>query len=92
MSEWQTTREAMPLRYGTVADLRMDTGRVYRAVWGFRGNCCAWWPQAACRKRPIGSSSPVEVRILAVGMVDATDWEEGARVNHAALPSPPKGE
>jgi hypothetical protein len=47
---------------GMTADLRMESGRVYRAIWIARGRCTAWWPLSGPRKRPIGLMDPVAFR------------------------------
>lgn len=57
---------------GTIADLRMESGRVYRARWGTvpgwlsdtPATCTAWWPIAGRRKRPVGLFDPVAFRIV----------------------------
>lgn len=43
---------------GTVADLKMTSGRVYRAIWMENGRITAWWPMDGRRKRPIGLYDP----------------------------------
>lgn len=47
---------------GTVADLRMESGRVYRAIWTAHGRCTAWWPMVGPRRRAIGLMEPVAIR------------------------------
>jgi hypothetical protein len=49
---------------GTVADLLMESGRVYRAVWTERGNATAWWPLTGPRKSWIGLYDPIGWRRL----------------------------
>jgi hypothetical protein len=44
---------------GVVADLKMPSGRVYRAAWARRGIMAAWWPLIGARRRPIGLYDPV---------------------------------
>lgn len=69
MSDWLPIDEAQKVRHGTVADLRMPNGRVYRAVWEYRGRCCAWWPtEGQVVKKPIGLYSPAEFRPVAIGI------------------------
>lgn len=68
MGDWQPIAEAQFTREGTIADLRMPNGRVYRATWEYRGNVCAWYPDDPRRKSSIGLYSPLEFRVLAVGM------------------------
>ena len=55
--QWQPISEARDIRYGTVADLKMSSGRVYRAVYGFRGQGCAWWPLPGQARRSQSESS-----------------------------------
>lgn len=58
---------------GTVADLHMHSGRIYRAIWTQRGTCTAWWPFVGQRKRPIGLMDPVAIRIHARYVAPDTD-------------------
>jgi hypothetical protein len=51
---------------GTIADLRMETGRVYRAMWTQHGRCTAWWPLSGPRRRPIGLMDPVSFRLVSI--------------------------
>jgi hypothetical protein len=69
MGDWVPISEAQTTTLGTVADLKMPSGRVYRAVWRYIGNCCAWWPESNQRQRPIGLYDPAEFRVVAVGIV-----------------------
>ncbi|WP_420961087.1 hypothetical protein [Brucella sp. IR073] len=85
MSEWRPISEALCVRYGTVADVKMPSGRVYRAVWGFRGMMCAWWPRSNQRKSAIGQFAPVEFRVVADGILPVERWEDAAMINHAAV-------
>jgi hypothetical protein len=67
--DWLSIDEAQKVRYGTVADLRMPNGRIYRAVWEYHGRCCAWWPVSGqVRKSPIGLYSPEAFRPIAIGI------------------------
>lgn len=68
MNQWRDIAEAHMMPLGTVADLLMHNGRVYRATWEYRGNVCAWWPDDARRKRLIGLYTPKAFRIAAVGI------------------------
>ena len=73
MTGWQTAEQFLPrLRLNTVADLRMESGRVYRAVWCQRGRVTAWWPQSKARKRCIGAADPVAFRPLAIGLAPSS--------------------
>ncbi len=55
---------------GYVADIRMSSGRTYRARWGTvpgwlgdtPARCTAWWPLSGPRKRPVGLFDPVAFR------------------------------
>lgn len=67
MSGWRPIAEAQFVRDWTVADLRMPSGRVYRATWKKVGRCTAWWPESAVRKAPIGLYDPVAFRVVAAG-------------------------
>lgn len=79
MSGWCHISEAQNLRYGTVADLKMPSGRIYRATWDYRGSgFCAWWPDDRRRKAPIGLYNPVLFRIVATGSIPAGDWAAGS--------------
>lgn len=49
---------------GTVADLKMPSGRIYTAIWQERGRVTAWWPLAGPRKSSIGLYDPVAWRPL----------------------------
>lgn len=68
-SGWQHIREARHTRIGTVADLKMKNGRIYRAVWDCNGRMTAWWPRDKRRKRAIGLYTPEAFRIVAVGIL-----------------------
>lgn len=70
MSEWRPISEAQFTREGTIAELRMPSGRVYLATWEYRGRACAWWPDDSRRRAPIGLYSPEAFRVLAIGMGD----------------------
>jgi hypothetical protein len=68
---WIAADEFLPkLRLNTVADLKMESGRVYRAVWCRRGRVTAWWPKSSARKSLIGAADPIEFRMVAAGMGD----------------------
>jgi hypothetical protein len=43
---------------GMVADLLMESGRVYRCAWRYQGRICAWWPLTGNRKAPIALFEP----------------------------------
>lgn len=47
---------------GTVADLKMPNGRVYRCAWAERGRITAWWPLNSRRKSPIALYEPTHWR------------------------------
>jgi hypothetical protein len=84
--DWRPIAEARDVRYGTIADLKMRSGRTYRAVYGFRGHCCAWWPmQGQSRRKPIGTYEPVLFAVQAIGNVDGNDWKTAAIQRHARL-------
>lgn len=59
---------------GLIADIRMPSGRVYRARWGTipgwlgdqPARATAWWPLSGQRKRPIGLYDPVAFRPVSV--------------------------
>lgn len=76
MSEWQDIGPG--IRYGTIADLLMASGRVYRAVWEYRGDVCAWWPESRQRKSPIGLYTPLKMRVAAAGLIPAHDWRRAS--------------
>lgn len=79
MSEWQPIETAQRVLYNTRAELRMANGRVYKAVWQYRGRGCAWWVEPGQRRKtPIGLYEPVEWRVLATGLI--ADWRESAAV------------
>lgn len=79
-------REVGRPRYGTVADLRMASGRTYRAVWGFRRNICAWWPLPDQAKRsPIPFYGPVALKVVADGIVPSTEWRRAVECQHAVF-------
>lgn len=81
--------EAVTVAYGTIADLLMPSGRIYRAVWGFRGRCCAWWPTPGqIRRSPIALFDPVSFAVQATGSVPRSDWERAVAVNHASAAPP----
>lgn len=64
MSEFRPIAEANNLPFGTIADLKMASGRTYSATWEFHGRCCAWWPHIGqVRRSPIGLYEPVAFRI-----------------------------
>lgn len=78
MSKWEPIATAQHVRYNTRAELRMASGRVYRATWQFRGNGCAWWLEPGqARRSPIGLYDPVEWRMIAPGLVD--DWKQAVK-------------
>ena len=52
------------VKVGTVADLLMDNGRVYRCAWVRRGRATAWWPLTGPRKKAIGLYNPKGWRIV----------------------------
>lgn len=62
--QFDPIRTAQCVRTGTVADLLMENGRVYRCAWVRRGRVTAWWPLAGPRRRSIGLYNPVEWRIV----------------------------
>jgi hypothetical protein len=49
---------------GTIADLKMESGRVYRAVWMEHGRITAWWPMDDRRKKPIGLYEPESFKVV----------------------------
>lgn len=61
---WQEIASAQFVESGTVADLKMRSGRVIRAAWTNRGRITAWWPLAGNRRRPIGLYEPREWRVI----------------------------
>lgn len=64
MSEFRPIAEARHLPLGTIADIKMASGRIYSATWEFHGNCCAWWPHIGQhRKAPVGKYTPVSFRV-----------------------------
>lgn len=69
MSEWRGIAEAHAVTLGTVADLLMHNGRVYRATWASNGRCVAWWPDDSRRKSLIPLYAPKAFRVVAVGIV-----------------------
>ena len=86
MNEWQPISEAQDLRYGTIADLRMENGRVYRCKWDFKGRCCAWWPlERQARKRGLALFEPEEFRIVAEGLIAPQDWRKASDRAKAVL-------
>lgn len=86
LRSWRHIREAQFIRPGTVADLLMASGRIYRAVWDYRGRCCAWWPQSGNRAQPIGLYEPGAFSVLACGVV-ITDHERGSSVPLREVPA-----
>lgn len=64
MSVFKPIAEAQHVEVGTVADVRMPSGRVVRAAWTRHGRCLAWWPLVGPRRRPIGLYDPVEWRVV----------------------------
>lgn len=65
---WVPIAEASYVRHGTVAILRMENGREYRATWKEVGLATAWYLDAGQqRKRPIGLFEPAEIKVLALG-------------------------
>jgi hypothetical protein len=83
--DFRPVAEARPINHGTVADLKMASGRVYRAIFGFRANVCAWWPMGGYRKRPIGTHEPLGLSVVSKGDVEPLDWQEAQRRQHAAV-------
>lgn len=66
---WQPIADAQFIRDFTVADLKMPSGRIYRATWKYIGRACAWQlAPGQARKRPIGLYDPVAFRVLAEGI------------------------
>lgn len=62
---WRPIAEARFIPRGTVADLRMPNGRIYRATW-----TNAWWPEPGQRRKALmGLYDPVEFRVVAIGIV-----------------------
>lgn len=61
-AQWEPIDTAQHVANGTVADLKMENGRVYRASWSERGRTTAWWPLTGNRKLPIGLYDPLEWR------------------------------
>jgi hypothetical protein len=47
---------------GTVADLKMPSGRICRAAWCERGRITAWWPLRGPWKHPIALYTPTHWR------------------------------
>lgn len=82
--EFLPIAEARPIPHGTVADLKMRSGRVYRAILGFRANVNAWWPISGPRKKPIGTHEPLSLAVITIGDVPQGDWQEAVRRQHAA--------
>jgi len=69
LTDWQDIGQAQFVREHTVADLKMKSGRVYRAHWKEFGVETAWWPESGqARKKPIGLYDPVAFRVVAAGM------------------------
>lgn len=69
MPGWRPINDAWHITLGTVADLRMESGRIYRATWCYRGRVCAWWPDSSVRKKPIGLYALEAFKVIAVGVV-----------------------
>jgi hypothetical protein len=84
MSGWQPY-SWQEIRDGTIARVRLETGRVYRCRLGFRGRVGAWWPIEGNRKRPIGTLEPVAILIEAAGMVAPEDWQRSAQMQTGAM-------
>lgn len=83
--DFRPIAEAQAVTFGTVADLRMPSGRIYRAVWGFRGRCCAWWPlPGQARRKPIGLYGPTAFAVIATGSIAQRDWRIASELQHAA--------
>ena len=81
---WQPISTAEHVRFDTRAELRMQNGRVYRAVWQFRGRGCAWWMEPGqARKAPAGLYDPIEWRVIATGLTEDADWRKAAAVGRA---------
>ena len=65
---WQPIDEARFIRLGTIAILKMRSGRKVRARWTEFGRCTAWWPDPGQQhKKPIGLYDPAEFQIIAHG-------------------------
>jgi hypothetical protein len=78
--DWHPIDEAQHIRLGTVVELRMENGRVYRATWREKGLVTAWWlDPGQRRKREIGLYDPVEFRVLAEGHSFDDGTREGMR-------------
>lgn len=69
MSDWRPIKEAHLTPLFTVAELRMASGRVYRATWKQHGRAVAWWPDhGQARLSPIALYEPIQFRVLATGI------------------------
>lgn len=79
---WQPINMAATVSYGTVAVLKMKDGTVVKAVWGFNGNECAWWPKTG-KREPISKYKPSAFAIITEGDVPSHDWRTGCIANHA---------
>jgi hypothetical protein len=87
--DWIPMMEAPPVRKGTLAELKMESGRVYRATWRYHGRICAWWPEPGQqRKSPIGLFDPAAIRVLAVGHSFDDGTAEGMAREKARASSP----
>ena len=62
MPDFEPIASAQFVEDGTVADLKMENGRVYRCAWVRRGRCTAWWPLTGPRRSAIGLYDPVAWR------------------------------
>lgn len=60
--DWEDIESAVNVVNGTVADLKMENGRVYRCAWAERGRVTAWWPLTGNRKSSIGLYDPQKWR------------------------------
>lgn len=95
--DWQPIAAAQFVRLGTWAYLKMESGRVYRAVWEQRGRVGAWWPEDSRRRKPIALYEPVLFRVAAAGIGEGSvrAWErllaEDAGSRPAATPAPGQG-
>lgn len=79
-TDWRPIAEAQSIRMGTHAELRMESGRIYRAVWRQQGRAVAWiMDPGQARKRPCALYTPTHFRVLAVGASFDNGTPEGRR-------------
>lgn len=71
-TRFEPIETASSVENGTVADLIMKNGRLYRAVWEQRGRVWAWWPLLCERKQPFGLYDPVTWRVVRGVSADKT--------------------